>query len=195
MLLWTCGACLRLTVLAVPPVIAMIQRDLNLSGTAVGLLSGIPVVVFAVFATPGSILIAKAGVRFALLSGLAVAAAGAVLRAGASNAWPLYLTTVIMSGGIAIMQPSMAAAVREWLPGRSTFGTVVYTNGLIMGEIIPVATMLSLILPLFAGSWRMGVAIWALPLVAIAVAGAVLAPRSSTMVAARRNSGWLPQLD
>ena len=79
MLLWTCGACLRLTVLAVPPVIAMIQRDLNLSGTAVGLLSGIPVVVFAVFATPGSILIAKAGVRFALLSGLAVAAAGAVL--------------------------------------------------------------------------------------------------------------------
>jgi hypothetical protein len=59
----------------------------------------------------------------------------------------------------------MAAAVREWLPRRSAFGTAVYTNGLIMGEIIPVATMLSLVLPYFAGNWRM-----ALPLVAAAVA-------------------------
>src|SRR5271154_644153 len=44
-LLWMCGVCLRLTVLAVPPVIAMIQRDLNLSGTEIGLLSGIPIFV------------------------------------------------------------------------------------------------------------------------------------------------------
>ena len=34
-------------VLAVPPVIALIQRDLDLSGTEVGLLGGIPVVIFA----------------------------------------------------------------------------------------------------------------------------------------------------
>ena len=195
LLLWTCGVCLRLTVLAVPPVITMIQRDLNLSGTEVGVLSGIPVVVFAVFAAPGSLLVGRIGVRGALLAGLAVAAAGAVFRAGSSNAWQLYLASIIMSVGVAVMQPSMAAAVREWMPRRSAFGTAVYTNGLIVGEIIPVATMLSLILPLFAGSWRMGLGIWALPLVAIAVVVAALAPRSSTMVAARRNSGWLPQLD
>ncbi len=148
-LLWACGACLRLTVLAVPPVIAMIQRDLSLSGTEIGLLSGIPVVVFAIFAAPGSIMVARIGVRGALLGGLVIAVAGTLLRTGASNAWQLYLTSVLMSVGIAIMQPSMAAAVREWLPQRSAFGTAVYTNGLIMGEIIPVATMLSLILP-----WR-----------------------------------------
>lgn len=187
-----CGACLRLTVLAVPPVIAMIQRDLNLSGTEVGLLSGIPVVVFAIFAAPGSIVVAKAGVRGALLTGLAIAVVGAVLRTGSSNAWQLYLASVIMSVGIAIMQPSMAAAVREWLPGRSAFGTVVYTNGLIMGEIIPVATMLSLILPLFAGSWRIGLGIWAAPLLATAVAVAIFTPKSS-MVVVPKHSRWLPQ--
>jgi cyanate permease len=48
-LLWTCGASLRLTILAVPPVISFIQQDLHLSGTEVGLLSGIPVILFAEF--------------------------------------------------------------------------------------------------------------------------------------------------
>jgi CP family cyanate transporter-like MFS transporter len=175
----------------------MIQRDLNLSGTEVGVLSGIPVVVFAIFAAPGSILVGRIGVRGALLAGLAVAATGTVFRTGSSSAWQLCLASIIMSVGIAVMQPSLAAAVREWMPRRSAFGTAVYTNGLITGEIIPVATMLSVILPLFAGNWRMGLGIWALPLVAIAVAVAAFAPKSSTSsstsVAAQHISHWLPQ--
>ena len=39
-----------------------------------------------------------------------------------------------MSVGIAIMQPAMAAAVREWMPERAAFGTAVYTNGLDHGR-------------------------------------------------------------
>ena len=42
LLLWTCGASLRLTVWALPPVITIIQQDLHLSGTEIGLLYGIP---------------------------------------------------------------------------------------------------------------------------------------------------------
>jgi MFS transporter, CP family, cyanate transporter len=194
-LLWTCGVCLRLTVLAVPPVIALIQRDLDLSGTEVGLLGGIPVVIFAIFAAPGSIVVARIGVRGALTSGLAVAAAGTLLRTGASNAWQLYLTSVLMSVGIAIMQPSMAAAVREWFPRRPAFGTAVYTNGLIMGEIIPVATMLSLVLPYFAGNWRLALGVWALPLVATAAAVALFAPKAAANVSAKHTARWLPQLN
>jgi MFS transporter, CP family, cyanate transporter len=76
LLLWTCGASLRLTVLAVPPVISIIQQDLHLSGTEVGLLSGLPVILFAIAATPGSTSIARFGVRSTLLSGLAIAAIG-----------------------------------------------------------------------------------------------------------------------
>ena len=75
-LLWLCGVGLRLTVLSVPPVIAMIQHDLSLSGTEIGLLSGMPVVVFAIVAAPASILVGRIGVRGALVSGLLIAAAG-----------------------------------------------------------------------------------------------------------------------
>lgn len=192
-LLWICGVSLRLTVLSVPPVISMIQRDLNLSGTEIGLLSGMPVVVFAIFAAPGSIVVARLGVRGALVCGLLVAAAGTLLRIGAADAWQLYLTTMLMSVGIAIMQPSMAAAVREWAPERSAFGTAVYTNGLIMGEIIPVATMLPFVLPYFSENWRPALGVWAVPLIAAAVTVAIFAPKPATIVAGKVSTGWLPK--
>ena len=194
-LLWICGVSLRLTVLSIPPVISIIQRDLNLSGTEIGLLSGIPVVVFAIFAAPGSMVVGRMGVRSALVCGLLIAVGGTLLRSGAANAWQLYLTTILMSIGIAIMQPSMAAAVREWAPERSTFGTAVYTNGLIMGEIIPVATMLPLVLPYFGESWRLGLAAWAFPLIATAVTVAMLAPTPAASVAPKHSASWLPQLN
>jgi len=193
LLLWTCGAGLRLTVLAVPPVIALIQRDLNLSGTDVGLLSGIPAAIFAIFAAPGSIAVARMGLRGALVCGLAIAAGGGLLRAGVSDAWQLYLMTLLMSVGVAIMQPAMAAAVRQWTPGRLAFGTAVYTNGLILGEIIPVATMLPLVLPHFDGSWRPALGVWSLPLIATAVAVAIFAPKSSASVLTSKAGRWLPQ--
>jgi len=192
-LLWICGVCLRLTVLSVPPVLSMIQGDLKLSGTEIGLLSGMPVVVFAIFAAPGSIVVARIGVRGALVCGLLIAAAGTLLRTGAANAWQLYLTTMLMSVGIAIMQPSMAAAVREWAPERSAFGTAVYTNGLIMGEIIPVSTMLPLVLPYFSESWRWGLGVWAFPLIAAAVTVAMFAPRSAATTVPKHSARWFPQ--
>ena len=195
LLLWTCGACLRFTVLAVPPVIAMIQRDLKLSGTEVGLLSGIPVVVFAIFATSGSSTVTRVGVRKALLFGLAIAAVGTLLRTGSSSSWQLYLTSVLMSVGIAIMQPSMAAAVREWLPQRAAFGTAVYTNGLIAGEIIPVATMLPMVLPWVGGDWRTAIGVWALPVIATAIGVGVFAPKSATDFIAKQRLRWIPRLN
>ncbi|MBV9457161.1 MAG: MFS transporter [Bradyrhizobium sp.] len=196
-LLWLCGVSLRLTVLSVPPVISLIQHDLDLSGTEIGLLSGMPVVVFAIFAAPGSIVVARMGVRGALVCGLLLAAAGTLLRIGAASAWQLYLTTMLMSIGIAIMQPSMAAAVREWAPERSAFGTAVYTNGLIMGEIFPVATMLPFVLPYFSENWRPALGVWAVPLIAAAATVAIFAPKSFANTAANSagkvSAGWLPK--
>lgn len=192
-LLWMCGVCLRLTILAVPPVIAIIQKDLNLSGTQIGLLAGIPIVMFAIFAAPGSIVIARMGVRGALVGALAVAAAGTLVRTGVSNAWQLYLTSALMSAGVAIMQPAMTAAVREWAPQRSAFGTAVYTNGLIFGEIIPVATMLSLVLPYYGGNWRPALGVWASFLILTAIAVAMFAPKSAKNAVAIATARLLPQ--
>jgi CP family cyanate transporter-like MFS transporter len=191
-LLWTCGASLRLTVWAVTPVISIIQQDLHLSGTEVGLLYGVPVILFAIAATPGSTLIARFGVRSTLLTGLTIAAIGGALRGVTSNAWQLYLTSIVMSSGTAIMQPAMAAAVRAWIPERATFGTAVYTNGLMIGQIIPVATMLPLVLP-HLGSWRPALGIWSIPLAGTAILVAILHPRSITHAISGHPVRWLPE--
>ncbi|WP_163612518.1 MFS transporter, partial [Klebsiella pneumoniae] len=61
LLLWLAGNGLRLTLLAVPPVLALIILDLKISGTEVGVLNAIPVFLFALVAVPGSLLIARVG--------------------------------------------------------------------------------------------------------------------------------------
>ena len=60
-LLWLAGAAMRLPLLAVPPVIRLIHDDLHMTETQVGLLIGIPLLMFAIAAVPGSLLIAWAG--------------------------------------------------------------------------------------------------------------------------------------
>ena len=168
LLLWLAGNGLRLTILAIPPVLALIILDLKLSGTEVGILNAIPVFLFALVAVPGSLLIARVGAVPALIIGLLIAAAGSALRGFASDPWLLYVTTIIMAAGIAVMQPSLPPTVRQWVPDRIGFATAVYTNGLLCGEIFPVA-FAGVILSLLAGSWRASLVLWSIPLVVIAV--------------------------
>jgi CP family cyanate transporter-like MFS transporter len=193
-LLWLAGAGLRLTVLAVPPVILLIAADLNLSGTEIGVLSGLPVILFGVAALPGSLLIARFGALRTLVAGLLIAGAASGLRGVMPNVLVLYAATIVMSAGIAIMQPALPPLVQEWMPKRVTFGTAVCTNGLLVGETLPVMLTVPLVLPLADGSWRGGLAIWGVPLVLTAMLVAVLAPAPKPMesasAAAKARSWW-----
>jgi len=168
-LLWLAGNALRLPILAVPPVLNLMQADLGMTGTQVGFLSGLPVVLFALAALPGALLIARLGAVPALIAGLLIAALGAGLRLFVADVGTLYAATVVMGAGVAVMQPALPALVRQWTPQRIALATAVFTNGLIVGEIIPVAVMLPLVMPASGGSWRIALAVWALPLLVIAV--------------------------
>ena len=176
-LLWLAGAGLRLTVLAVPPVLPFIHGDLNLSETEVGILVGLPSLLFAVAAVPGSLLIARLGPVTALAIGLLLDGVASGLRGAAPNALWLYAATIAMGAGIAIAQPAMPPIVRAWLPDRIGFATAVYTNGFLIGATAAAALSLPFVLPLVGGSWRLGFAAWAVPVVATAVLVPLLAPR------------------
>src|SRR5436305_11531571 len=167
-LLWLAGTGLRLTVLAVPPVILLIQADLRLFGTEIGILSGLPVILFAIAALPGSLLIARFGALSTLVLGLLIAGVMSGLRGAMLNVYALYAATILMSAGIAIMQPSLAQLVREWLPQRVSFGTALYSNGLLVAETLAVMLTIPMVLPLVGGSWRWSLAAWGMPLVLIA---------------------------
>jgi MFS transporter, CP family, cyanate transporter len=178
-LLWLAGAGLRLTVLAVPPVVPLIHADLWLSETEVGILTGLPLLMFALAAVPGSLLIARLGAVAALAIGLLVEGAASALRGAAPNAAWLYAATIAMGAGIAIAQPAMPPIVRAWLPDRIGLGTAIYTNGFLMGATAAAALSLPFILPLVGGSWRLGFAVWAIPVILTAALVPALAPRTA----------------
>ena len=192
LLLWLSGVGLRLTILAVPPLIPLIHDGLKLNATQIGILTGLPSMLFAFAAVPGSLLIARLGVRSALVLGLAVTAIGGALRGAISDVNWLYAMTIAMGAGVAVMQVTMPPAVRAWIPGRIGFATAVYTNGLLVGEILPVALMLPLVLPLVGGSWQRGFVFWSVPVAIIAAVVLVGAPASAERVANAPRRRWWP---
>ena len=80
LLLWLCGCALRLTILAVPPVLPAIRDELSLTATEIGILTGLPSMLFAFAAVPGALLIARLGLKAALVTGLTLTALGGALR-------------------------------------------------------------------------------------------------------------------
>ncbi|RTL54684.1 MAG: MFS transporter [Bradyrhizobiaceae bacterium] len=189
-LLWLAGNGLRLTILAVPPVLALIILDLHLSGTQVGILNAIPVCLFALVAVPGSLLIARIGAVQALVAGLLIASGGSAMRGFVIGPLGLYASTVIMAVGIAIMQPAMPPTVRQWMPHRIGFATAVYTNGLLVGEIVPV-TLTAFVVSLLGGSWRGDLIFWSVPLAMIAFIIFFFQPGGSGAAPARHRH-WMP---
>jgi CP family cyanate transporter-like MFS transporter len=184
MLLWLAGGCLRLTLLAVPPVIPLIHRDLALSETAIGTLGTLPSLLLAFAAIPGALLIARFGAQTALFLGLLLVGAGSAARGAADGVIGLYLATIVMSAGVAVMQPALPPLVRNWLPQRIGLATAVYTNGLLVSETVAVALTLPVIVPLVGGSWRLSFVVWSLPVIATALLVLAFAPRASREAAA-----------
>src|SRR5262249_34201438 len=154
-LLWLAGLAMRMTLLVVPPVIPLIHEDLRMSETQIGLLIGLPLALFAIAAVPGSLLVARGGAKLAVTLGMVITAFAGGLRGVAFDVWTLYAAVIAMGFGIAIMQPGMPTLVRQWLPTRIGLGTVVYSNGMVIGSMLPPVFTIPFILPLVDGSWQL----------------------------------------
>jgi CP family cyanate transporter-like MFS transporter len=166
--LWLCGLCLRITVLAIPPVIPMLHESLALSQAEIGALASLPVLLLSFAAIPGSFLIARFGAARVLVGGILLAGIAGALRGASMDAATLFATTFAMGIGIAVMQPAFPSIVREWLPERVGLATAVYSNGLLAGEAISASLTLPLMLPLAGGNWRASLVGWSVPVFAIA---------------------------
>lgn len=176
-LLWLAGCAMRMTLLAVPPVIPLVHIELGMSETQIGLLIGLPLAMFAIAAIPGSLLIARVGARLAVALGMVIAGFAGGARGAAVDVWTLYGAAIATGFGIAIMQPGMPTLVREWLPGRIGLGTIIYSNGMVIGAVLPPVLTIPFILPLVGGSWRLDFFLWAVPAILIAAVFFLLSPK------------------
>ena len=191
LMLWLGGIDIRLTMLAVPPLVPLIHRDLHLDEKAVGALVSGPVLLLAIAAVPGSLLIARLGVRGALLAGLGTVAVFGALRGYGPSVPVLFTSTFLMGVGVAVTQPAFPSLVREWFPRRIAIATAVYSNGILIGETLPTAFTTPVgALPLAHGDWRWALVFWSVIVFVSAIAIAVYAPARARD--ASRISRWWP---
>jgi MFS transporter, CP family, cyanate transporter len=193
-LLWLAGFAMRMTLLVVPPVIPLIHEELRMSETQIGLLIGLPLALFAIAAVPGSLLVARGGAKLAVMLGMVITAFAGGLRGAAVDVLTLYAAVIAMGFGIAIMQPGMPTLVREWLPNRIGLGTVVYSNGMVIGSMLPPVFTIPFVLPLADGSWRGNFFIWAAPAILIPAMFLLLSPKEAyrSGKGAAAISAWWP---
>ena len=190
-LLWLAGIDLRLTLLAVPPVIPLIHRDLHLSESGIAALSSLPVLVLAGSSTFGALLTTRLGARRATVVGLWVIALSSALRGVGPSVAMLFAATLVMGMGIAMIQPAFPSLARAWFGARTALGTGIWANGLLCGEAISASLTIPFVLPLVGGSWERSFVAWSIPVGITALAlGAVRDPDDGS--AAATNGVWLP---
>jgi MFS transporter, CP family, cyanate transporter len=184
-----------MTILAMPPVIPLVHDQLHMSETQVGLLVGLPRLIFALAAVPGSLLISHIGSKFAVLLGMVIAALAGAARGLAHDVATLYLAAIMTGFGVAIMQPGLPTLVREWLPERIAVGTIAYTSGMLMGAMFATVLTIPFVLPLSGGSWRLDLLLWAVPAILIAPVFFLLSPKEGKHTAANSAIGglWWPE--
>jgi MFS transporter, CP family, cyanate transporter len=185
-LLALAGVAMRMTILAMPPVIPLVHRELHMSETQVGLLVGLPLALFAIAAVPGSLLIARVGTKLAVVAGMVIAALAGAARGAAFDVWTLYAAAIGTGFGVAIMQPAMPTLVRDWLPNRIPLGTVIYSGGMLIGASLAPIFTIPYILPLAGGSWRLNLVLWAVPALLIAPVFFLLSPASAKQTTAAK---------
>jgi MFS transporter, CP family, cyanate transporter len=174
------GINLRSVILAVPPVLPLIKHDLNLSYTATGLLTSMPILIMGATAWSSGLLVERIGGRNAVTWGLLLLAGGSLLRALWPSAFPLFLFTVLLSLGIALTQTTIPVLVRRWFPTHIGLATALFTDGLIIGETLGAGATVPVMLG-FLGkdAWVATFVFWGVPVVVLLVFWLWLAPTTA----------------
>lgn len=151
---------MRTAVTSVGATLDDIDTGLHASSGLAGLLTTMPVICFAAlgFATPT--IAARFGPHRLLVTALAVAAAGTVLRAFAPSFWVLLLLSLLALAGGAVANVLLPSLVKLHFPDRIGAMTAVYTTGLALGTTA--AAGLTVPIGDLGDGWRLGIGSWAL---------------------------------
>ncbi|HET9849249.1 MAG TPA: MFS transporter [Candidatus Dormibacteraeota bacterium] len=182
------GINLRTIILGVPPTLPALHHAIGLSYSAAGLLTSLPLLLMALGAIPGAFLISRVGPRRAVAAGLALVTLGAVMRAAVPSAAVLFLFTVVFAIGIAVSQPAMPSLAQSWFPSGIGRAIAVYSNGLLVGEVIAASLTLPLLLTPFG--WQVALAAWAVPAGVVFALWLLLTPSPESMASVSR--AWFP---
>lgn len=144
---------------SVPPIIEELQRELDLSATAAGLLTALPVLCFGALAPLAPALARRLGAELVLVLALFPIVAGLAARAAGST-FALFAGTVMAGAGVAVANVAVPSLVK----GRFDRATGLVT-GLYVGALTGGAALAAGLTVPFQGAfgWQVALAAWAIP--------------------------------
>lgn len=152
-----------------------IQSATGMSASLAGVLTTLPPVCFGIFGLLGARLGRRVGVPSALTAAMLLTTVGLVARSVVDAPIVLVLLTVPALAGMAVGNVLLPVAVRHWFPGRIGAATGWYSLALTGGTAA--ASALSVPIAASFGSWRAGLAVWAIPALLAALPWVVLLGR------------------
>lgn len=162
-LLWLVGLYMRLPILIAPPLAGEIAASLSLGSAGVGALTTVPYVVLALSMMLAVRLARRIGMFRALVLALLIVVLGSGARGLTLSAPVLFTASVVMGLGLAVMQVTVPALLRDWTPNQLALGSTIYLNGMTVGELIGAGGTRPVVLPLAGGSWQLSLLLWSVP--------------------------------
>ncbi|WP_327188861.1 MFS transporter [Streptomyces xinghaiensis] len=156
---------LRPAITSLGALLEEVRDGLGISGATAGLLTSLPSLCFAVFGVMAPRLAKRGGPAPVLLAGMAAIAAGVLLRPFAGGTAGFLAGSALALAGIALSNVLMPVAVKRWFPDRVGTMTGLYSMTLALGTALAAASAVPAA-EAFGGSWRAGLAVWALPALA-----------------------------
>lgn len=151
---------LRIAVTSLGAVLGEVTRAWGFSGVLAGLLTSLPVAVFAGVGFCAPTLARRLGPELSVAGAMLMASAGLALRAATGWAALFLVGSALALSGAAIGNVLMPALVKRYFPARIGALTALYTTALAVG-MTGGAALTGPVERAFGVDWRVGLGMWA----------------------------------
>lgn len=135
-----------------------VSAGLGISTTVAGVLTTLPVLMFALIGPLAPRLAGRIGLRGGALVTLVVVGTGLLARAFSDATWLFVVLTALAPAGVAIGNVILPPLVRHFFPGRVALMSAAGTGLIVLGGAVSSVATVSVTQGL--GSWRAGLGVW-----------------------------------
>lgn len=155
---------LRPAITSLGPLLKEVRDGLHMSGSVAGVLTSVPPFCFALFGFMAPRLARRFGPGAVVCAGMVAIAAGLLIRPYIGSTAGFLAASALALMGIAVSNVLMPVIVKRWFPDRVGSMTGLYSMALALGTAFAAALTVPVTNAL-GGSWKPGLAVWAVPAV------------------------------
>ena len=151
---------LRPAITSLGPLLEEVRGTLHMSGSVAGVLTSVPPLCFAVFGYTAPRLARRFGSAPVVCAGLVAITAGLAIRPYTGGTGAFLAASALALMGIAVSNVLLPVIVKRWFPDRVGTMTGLYSMALALGTSLAAAVTVP-VTDALGGSWRTGLAAWA----------------------------------